>query len=232
MISLALLLLIGAGPARERLSTPPVSASTISNDTGWYNDGGTVAATLPVNITPGPLSVGLAGINTDGGVFYTSGTGADSDFKISKSTDDLIVARRDGTVYWKYNYSSGQSSTAFGLNAPTYRLGNAASSPLMESGATITSVVACTGPTVTHGFVAEAQYDVGTACTGVTTIVITLPAASNGWGCGGYSKTAGKTILQTADTTTTATMTHYTILGMIAADFADGEDVVIWCKGR
>ena len=96
---------------------------------------------------------------------------------------------------------------------------------------TITS--ACTSPTVTHGGAVSFQVDVGGTCAATTTIVLGLPAATNGWACTGYNKsTATATIEQSADSTTSATLINYTRTTGIALAFADGTDLVISCTGR
>ncbi len=100
-----------------------------------------------------------------------------------------------------------------------------------DTAATVTT--ACTSPTVTHGVSTSFQVDVGTSCTGVTTIVLGLPTASNGWECHGYNKTTGTVYLQqSADTTASATLINYTRTTGLAADFVDGADLVISCTGR
>lgn len=96
---------------------------------------------------------------------------------------------------------------------------------------TVTS--ACTSPTVTHGSTTSFQMDVGTSCTGISDVVLALPAATNGWSCHGYNKsTPTRALRQTADTTTSVTMSNYIQIGGSAGDFVDGDDLVISCTGR
>ncbi len=96
---------------------------------------------------------------------------------------------------------------------------------------TITS--ACTSPTITNGKAVSFQTDVGTSCTGVTTIVLGLPAATAGWECHGYNKTTSTVHLQqSADGTTSATLINKADSNGAATDFVDGADLVISCTAR
>lgn len=98
---------------------------------------------------------------------------------------------------------------------------------------TPTLTTACTSPTVTNGTVTSFQMDVGTSCTGIKAVVLTLPAAGNGWECHGYNKTTSTMRLdQSADTTTTATLGNYAKNGGALTDLVDGADLVISCTGR
>ncbi len=96
---------------------------------------------------------------------------------------------------------------------------------------TVTS--ACTSPTITNGKAVSFQVDVGTSCTGVTTIVLGLPTATAGWECNGYNKTTNTVHLQqSADTTASATIINKADSNGAATDFVDGADLVISCTAR
>ena len=97
------------------------------------------------------------------------------------------------------------------------------------------AITACTTPTRTNGNTLSAQYDVGTTCAGVSTIVLTVTAATNGWECWGRTITNGGThyMAQTgAVSTTSVTMTKFSRTTGLAVDFNDGEDVTVNCTGR
>ena len=92
-----------------------------------------------------------------------------------------------------------------------------------------TTPVACTSPTVTNSNGTLAfQVDVGTSCTGVSTLVVTMPAASNAWaGCTATHVNSPTTRLprMTASTTTSITFTNFDATTGLAADWSDGNDV-------
>lgn len=136
-------------------------------------------------------------------------------------TGNIILATGAGTIraqhagtFWQLN-SYGPVTLATSLTAPS-------------------APVACTSPTVTwSNGTASAQFDVGTSCTGVSTLAITLPAATNGWLCDGINLTTNTVyVTQTgAGTTTSVTLTNYARTTGLAADFVDGADIRIKCIG-
>lgn len=96
----------------------------------------------------------------------------------------------------------------------------------------VSAPVACTSPTITWASgTAIFQVDVGTTCAGVTTLAVTLPAASNGWICSAVNLTAEATRqpAQTADSATSVTITNFDRTLGTAADWADGTDVRLSC---
>lgn len=136
------------------------------------------------------------------------------------TTGDLCIGVKDsaGTVVWGVNEQGGLTVGGTAITFP---------------GVAPTITSACTSPTVTHGKATSFQVDVGTSCTGISTIVLALPTATNGWECGGYNKTTATVRLdQTADTTTSATIINYGRTTGLAVDFVDGADLVISCTGR
>ncbi len=127
------------------------------------------------------------------------------------------------------------------LGAPAVRwsnlyigeINNGISSALTFSSVPPTVTSACTDPSVVNGGATSFQVDVGTTCTGVTTIVLGLPTAVAGWQCNGYNKTTATVRLdQTADTTTAATIVNTSKTTGLATDFVDGADLVISCTAR
>lgn len=100
---------------------------------------------------------------------------------------------------------------------------------------TVTAATGCTSPTVTwSNGSATFQLDVGTSCTGVSTIGVTFPSgATNGWECKCTNTTASATrvIDHAAGTATTLILTNYSRTTGLASDYADGADVRCSCSG-
>jgi hypothetical protein len=99
------------------------------------------------------------------------------------------------------------------------------------------TVVACSGTAASvtmSGGTASVVFDVGTACAGESTAVLTLPAASNGWLCSCSSTTADRILQQKVippANTTTVTMQNIVISTGANGDFTDGADVGCICRG-
>lgn len=94
--------------------------------------------------------------------------------------------------------------------------------------------VACTTPTVTwSNGTASFQIDVGSSCTGITTLSFTMPSASNGWSCDArnLSNSATSTPWQSAGTPTSVTFTNYARTTGLAADWTAGDDIRVSCLG-
>lgn len=91
--------------------------------------------------------------------------------------------------------------------------------------------VACTSPAISwHNATLIFQVDVGTSCTGVSTLAVTLPAATNGWNCYAVNvTTAARDVVATAWTTTSVTVTNFARTTGLATDWADGDDVRLTC---
>lgn len=102
-------------------------------------------------------------------------------------------------------------------------------------GGTPSAPVACTSPTVTNANgTAAFLIDVGTSCAGISTLSVTMPAATNGWNCNADSLTAPATSNpeQSATTTSSVTVTNYVRTTGVAGAWADGADISISCFGR
>jgi hypothetical protein len=93
---------------------------------------------------------------------------------------------------------------------------------------------ACTSPTVTNGNTVSFQMDVGTSCTGVSTVTLTLAAAAAGWECHGRNITGGLTrqLRQTGAISTTSVTLRSTDAAGAATDLVDGDDLGISCMAR
>lgn len=97
------------------------------------------------------------------------------------------------------------------------------------------SPTACTSPSilVSNGSAAF-TVDVGTSCTAITTLVVTLPAVTTRHACNARNITNPATSApsQSAGTTTTATFTNYSRTTGLAADWTAGDDILIDCTGQ
>ena len=91
---------------------------------------------------------------------------------------------------------------------------------------------ACTDAAVTwSNGNASWQIDVGTSCTGISTLVVTLPAGTNAHACKADNRSNAAT-MQPAATgwgASTITFTNFSRTLGTAADWADGADVIVSC---
>lgn len=210
---------------------------------GWYNDGGSTATQERVEMGPSPISAdaGVTLVNsnitingTDKGVFFVHGEAILGDsaglYIPNVGTRTLQCASGAGCFL-------GTSSRRFGNLFVDSVNGGSTGTVVVDGvklGAAPSIASACTSPTVTHGATVSFQVDVGTSCTGVSTIVLTLVASTNGWICSGWSLNSPSTryINQTAGSTTSVTLTNFARTTGLASDFADGADLAIGCTPR
>lgn len=175
---------------------------------------------LSIEVT-GPTAPAGTGIGEPSGnvlALYTNGVSRISAHDSAMySTTDGALSLGSSVSQWAGVWADTvviDSTLAFSATAPT-----------------VTS--ACTSPAVTHGRATSFQIDVGSSCAAVTTAVIGLPAATNGWHCTCYNKSnALATCEQSADTSSSATIINYTRTTGVALAFTDGNDLVISCTGR
>ena len=207
--------------ARARFAPPGTSAADITTAaiaaTGWSSDGSYTSTALNVALAVNQTLYLNAG--------HTIGfVNDDTDLKIVGAVP-LTPASDQGinlgkpTVRWSNLYATGVN------------LGVSGARTWSSTAPTITS--ACTSPSVVNGNSVAFEVDVGTSCTGLSNIVLALPAATNGWSCDGYNKTTNtRALRQFADTTTSASMANYIQIGGSAGDFVDGDNLVINCTMR
>lgn len=92
----------------------------------------------------------------------------------------------------------------------------------------------CTSPAVTtNNGTVQFKLTIGTSCTGVKTITLTLPAASNQWSCGADDVTtpASFVIGQDSSTTTSVVLHNYSRTTGLEADFTASEVLLVRCIG-
>lgn len=197
---------------------------------------------LFANLTAGRVGiVGTSGLLTD-----------DADFLFNPTTNVLTAAGGFLSDNGLFDLSS-QSGMLPAAPSITFYAGGSAKAQLttaafdvaanmafsLASNAWIATApsnpVACTSPTVTWSNGSAAfQIDVGTSCTGITTLVVTMPEVSNAYaGCEAVNvgASSNRQVRMTASTTTSVTFTNESALGT-PADWADGADVRVGgCTG-
>lgn len=183
----------------------PVSGATVSGS--WklgYIDPVSSAITYPLTVSNGGAVITLTG--SSGGFW-------------GDSSGDAVL------------YRSG---------AGTFRTN--ASVQIDSSLSFATLAVSVTAATVANGCTGEAmvwnnrsftfEADMGTSCTGVSTVVFTLPAAVNGWACFATNQTtAARNVEATAWATTSVTFTNFDRTTGLATDWVDGDNVRVLCGG-
>ena len=112
-----------------------------------------------------------------------------------------------------------------------FRMG-AAGGTLLQSVTAPTLPVACTSPSVfSANGTAAFNVNVGTSCSGITTLSFTMPAATNFWACSASDITTPGQMWQTAQSSTGATFTRYNLAGT-ATDFTASDTISIQCTGH
>ena len=117
-----------------------------------------------------------------------------------------------------WTFSSGISLQSLALSA---------TAPTIASGG-------CTGPAVTNSNgVAAFKLTIGSSCSGVSAVVLTMPAAANGWACSAQDITSNATnsVAQSAQSTTSVTLTSYSRTAGTALAWTAGDVVVGSCVG-
>lgn len=168
----------------------------------------------------------IANLATDAGSLSSAGSSkgflatATGTWRILASSS---LSSSDLNVPLSFTQSGQASATLAGLSRRVFS-STAPSSP-----------VACTSPSVvTSNGTAGFQVNVGTSCTGVSTIGLTMPAATTGWSCQArnVSNGASSAPAQTGAVSTTAiTITNFARTTGLAADWTDSDVVEISCQG-
>jgi len=92
----------------------------------------------------------------------------------------------------------------------------------------------CTSPAITNANgTAKFRVTIGTSCTGVKTVTLTLPATANAWQCDVTDNTSPITyVVATSSASTTAVLLSNILRATgAAADFVDGEVLLVKCMG-
>lgn len=220
------------------------------NSISLFNIGKTIiTSSLPFIGPSGSTSSGTYGFGNGNTSMYSPAGGdlafsanGNAQFGISNSTGSLRVSR-DWCLGWTDTANSvvggsaidtslcriaadiigPTTNEAFGLATKAW-VRTAPSSP-----------TACTSPSilVSNG-TAAFTVDVGSSCTGITTLVVTMPAVTTRYSCNADNLTNPGTSSPdlTATTTTQITITNYSRTTGLAADWTAGDDISINCTGQ
>jgi len=96
----------------------------------------------------------------------------------------------------------------------------------------------CTSPAVTSSNgTAAFLLTLGSSCTGVKTVVLTLPTATNFWACSAENNTsdaqqAANVVASRATSTTAVTLTNYSRTTGLQADYTAADTVLVKCTGE
>jgi hypothetical protein len=170
-----------------------------------------------------------------GGALYLNGVGASPALAATGTTGV-------GVGTWQFTLIEGtnNNSDAYGcgagvncyINVARYRINSVpfaiATNPSVASGG-------CTSPAIVTGSgTAAFNITIGTSCAGVSTIVLTFPAANNGWVCNATNATTPLTrkVVKTAGSTTSVTLTNVNQTTAAAADWGAGDTIEVQCSGR
>lgn len=159
---------------------------------------------------------------------FVTGTGT-GDLGFRDSGDRFQIIRGDQGALMPLE-SLGVFSTA-GIRFDTTF--SSANSGVLISDTAPSSPVACTTPTLVFGRTLTHEFDVGSSCTGITTLVYTMPAVNTGWSCDAKNMTNPSTSnpSQTAGSTTSVTITNYARTTGLAADWTAGDNIRMTCTG-
>lgn len=148
-----------------------------------------------------------------------------------------LQVRSTATPIATFNTGTGDYTVPIGFINDTdtsagggYRL----NSKLTDTSVAPTLTGGCTSPAMSwSNGNALFQFTVGTTCAGISTIVLTFPAAADGYECKCTNTTAPATriIDSSAWSTTTVTITNYSRTLGTAADFADSAAIRCACRG-
>ena len=153
---------------------------------------------------------GLLQESTGGGIVYVRPSGGGS-------TNSVQLAGETGRVTATGGYAV--AAMAISGTAPTIASGG------------------CTSPTITEANgTAAFTVTIGTSCTGVKTVTLTMPAADNLWACRGENNTSDAAqqtnyIVSRATSTTAVVLTSYDRVTGLQEDFTASDVYLVACVG-
>ena len=202
------------------------------------NGGGTVNISTGLTVTGGNtniLGTGSLNFSTRSGLkspsdgVLTIWNSAETDFsrlQFGGTTSSFPALKRSGTTL---QVRLGDDSAAGGLGFATLAISGTA--PTIASGG-------CTSPAVTSSNgTAAFLITIGTSCTGVKTVTLTMPAASNFWACQGHNNTSDaaqqtNVIAARATGTTAVVLTSYDRVTGLQEDFTASDTYLLQCFGE
>lgn len=199
------------------------------------------AATFPMTLSSdgrmdltGPMvaaSFSASGNGGVGGVFFGALTGTQINPNIADAKINLTNAAVNGGIGLDFStnglllFRTLAQTGAGGIGFKT--LSVSGTDPTIASGG-------CTSPAVTWANgTAAFKLTIGTSCTGVKTITLTLPAATNGWACDVTDNTTPASFRLTAQSTNTTAViiSNWAATTGLTIDFVAGEVLFVKCLG-
>lgn len=220
--------------------TLPTSGTTVAGS--WklgYINPITSALTYPFVITSGgaiTLSGGSASIDLSAGSVVKFGTNAEFKdagvglFNFTKTGNTAgvgIDAATAGLLKIRTIAQTGYGNIDVGNTSTSGVLTISATAPTIASGG-------CTSPAITNSNgTAKFRVTLGTSCTNVKTVTLTLPASANAWQCDVTDNTSPITYVVSTQSTSATAVVLSNILRTngLAADFVDGEVLLVKCMG-
>lgn len=143
---------------------------------------------------------------------------------------DTAIARTSAAVIEANNGTPGTlGSWKGGYLVTTVK--DSTTAPTIASGG-------CTSPAVTHSNgTAAFLLTIGSSCSGVKSLTLTMPAASHFWACDANNNTsdaqqASNTIASRATSTTAVVLTNYARTTGLTADFTAADTLLVKCSGE
>jgi hypothetical protein len=219
--------------------TLPTSATQGAGDLEILDKQQTITAANTLTIAAGGTDT-LNGVTNGTVVLYAAGSGVriSNDGAGNYTVADLLsLPNLPSADIYVGNASGLPAAVAMSGDATISNTGAVTNNKV--TGLTITSATAptiasggCTSPAVTNvNGTAAFEITIGTSCTGVSTIVLTFPAAVHGWSCKATDLTSNSTnaVDQSSSVSTTSvTLTSYsrtagTALAWTASDVVVGQ---------
>ena len=174
--------------------------------------------------------------NTVDGVLNIAGWTATTTGSIQLGGTDANISRVSSGVLGIGTGAAGSMAGTVALAGVQVYNGTSAKVAVSGTAPTIASG-GCTSPAVTsNNGTAAFLLTVGTSCTGVKTIVLTMPAASNLWRCNAENNTSDAAqqtnyITARATSTTAVTLTSYDRATGLQEDLTASDTILVSCIG-
>lgn len=234
--------------------TGPFTNGTTS--TGQCVNGTAVTTTTASAVTS---TVPILAPNGSAAAPAVAGTGARADTGLVWSADSLLDISVDGVLNYRFiggrvdligsgtiawngaSIGSGVDTelTRLSANVMAPAAGDAyglASAAFIRTAPTIASG-GCTSPSISEANgTAAFTVTIGTSCTGVKTVTLTMPAADNLWACRGENNTSDAAqqtnyIVSRATSTTAVVLTSYDRVTGLQEDFTASDIYLVACVG-
>lgn len=190
-----------------------------------YSDGAATTATGQSALVEGAGagSVGTGYVYDASAFFDTASLGAVYAYHVASMTNI--------TTPWAFYAESGTGPSRFADGFHVTTLAASGTAPTIASGG-------CTSPAVTHNNgTAAFLVTIGTSCTGVKTITLTMPAAAHLWSCAGDNTTSDSQqqsnyLIARPTSTTAVVLTSYDRTTNVQEDFTASDTYLVHCLGE